>query len=271
MDTTPRKVYTVDDLARLWDETVRRIVENHEARIRVLEQRQSVKQTVVSAVVSVIAAVATIFASGCALPEPQKPKTQGELAESVVRLELYADGEFQGLGTAWFVRPDVLATAAHVCETGFVHAFEVGGEPQFASVLYDRDSNPYEFNWDIHYPDLGAAEGPCLLQVISEYRGTPLRLRGQVKVRHPPLDAEVVSFYGFPEGLRGKAEGFLTDEEDGYLVATDFPAWFGASGSAVIGEDGQVVGIVSAIFPGSSITLIIPVEAVWDAVREAGV
>lgn len=65
-----------------------------------------------------------------------------------------------------------------------------------------------------------------------------------------PAQGDVVFVHGNPNGLKdllrvGRVAGW-----NGDVMALDLLGWFGDSGAAVWNEDGRIVGVVSAMYPG---------------------
>lgn len=182
-----------------------------------------------------------------------------------------------GIGTGWFFDWEgdraVIMTAGHVCtNVGEVKKnigvtsvkFKVtvrGGDEYDATVLYDHDTR---------------FDDTCVLGVEGYTPPVVMRLYwGDTDT----LDfGQPVWYVGYPTGMLGTFDGRIsgymeesleTEFELGYLLA-NIDTWYGASGSALLNEDGQVVGLLSAVHMSfHHIAYFVPVEYLREA-RKVG-
>ena len=214
---------------------VKAAVADHEARIRVLERKNMKVSAVVSGVVSIIVALAALFGTGCAAPRVNAGTLSREATTQVRAVGLTPYGVRGWSGTGWYIASEgdrsVIATAGHVCASEMLTLYEVS-DGTLALPIYDHDED---------------ANDVCLLEVMTKSR--PLKL-GSV-----PDIGDAVTYTGYPDGVLGTYHGEVSgiDPEDG-LVLVSIPAYFGASGSAVLDDKtGRVVGMLvmgDPNFPG---------------------
>lgn len=207
-------------------------VNDHEARIRVLERKNMAASAIVSGVVSVIVALVAAFGAGCAVPQ----KDPGTLSrEATVEIEVvslsWGGGSGSGSGTGWYIATDgersIIATAGHVCDTG----------PEDA-VVYTTSDGAVAF--PIYDHDEWKTDDVCLLQVFRASR--PLRVGGV-----PDL-GDKVFYTGYPAGTLGTYHGEVSAVEEEGVVLVSVPTYPGASGSAVMDEStGRVVGMLVVV------------------------
>lgn len=144
----------------------------------------------------------------------------------------------EGYATGWYIASDsersVIATAGHVCDAGLVY-----GVSQVVSLEDDYEAveeEAYAF-YDI---DEAPSTDVCLLVVNH-----PAPAVLPIAEVEPTADAPV-HYTGYPSGTRGSYTGTVenVNPETGTILL-NIPGFFGASGSAVLNGDGEVVGVLS--------------------------
>lgn len=189
-------------------------------------------KTILALILSTALALSGVAGCNYAMQNARNATEEIE-AQVVIIPELGDFGALRWTGTGFYFSTQgaysVVATAGHVCqgtealELGLPKpTYMVGDLPGY--VIYDHDNAPED---DI-----------CLLLVEAP---------AQV-VLTPADDVDVgqrVFYVGYPNGTRGTYEGLVerVDSESGSLVS--IPGYFGASGSAMLDNNGRVVGVVS--------------------------
>ena len=151
------------------------------------------------------------------------------LKKSVTPVAVLVAGSLMNIGTAFAVTPDLVATAAHVCDS-------------------DRPMFIKTFPAEIEALDRG--EDLCLLRVNSH------GLRVMQLRRYAPEFGEHLYVFGGPIGKPNiLTEGYASDrvwlplgEYSGYRVKMSVPAFGGNSGGPVLDDNGRVVGVLVAGF-----------------------
>lgn len=207
-------------------EDIKDSVADHETRIRALERKNMKASAVVSGVVSIVVALATLFASGC-VPAKSANTMSRESSLQVQAVGLTDYGLAGWSGTGWYIATDgqysVIATAGHVCEGSSLTSMYGTSDGNDAIVIYDHD----EYQVD----------DVCLLLV--EAKGIPLRIGGV-----PAEDARL-TYTGYPNGTRGTYHGEVSGFSEGGVVDVSIPAYYGSSGSAVLDDStGTVIGML---------------------------
>lgn len=213
------ELYLLDEIKKL----ILAVTDGHEARIRVLERKMSLRNAVISGVVSVVVALATaLIASGCVAPAARGPvaptPAQYVTTEAAtVRVDL-PDG---GHGTGFWISRGLVMTAGHACPaTGDDRVGDLDAVPVFVS------RKPA--------PDLcvlavqGAPEHPVLAFAASE-----------------PEPGAAVWYVGYPDATLNLLTGRFIGHEAGVIRAS-IPSYPGTSGSALMNEAGEVVGVIVA-------------------------
>ncbi len=207
-------------------EDVKAAVTDHEDRIRVLERKNMKVSAVVSGIVSVIVALATLFAGGCAHSKSANTLSR----EATIRVDAVGITDFgfgAWAGTGWYIATDgqysVIATAGHVCEGSSITTLYGTSDGHDAVVIYDHDESQ--------------VDDTCLLLVKGAH--APLSIGGV-----PAGDAKV-TYTGYPNGTRGTYHGEVAGVRDNGVVDVSVPAYFGSSGSAVLDDStGKVIGML---------------------------
>jgi hypothetical protein len=243
-------VYTVKDLVERWEAALEKVLVEHEARISSLEKKSrrlaDMRSVVVAGVTALVASVSALF-FGCAPPPPREmpspPSVLDPMRASTVSVLDAEDFEF--IGTGWYLAPDLVVSAGHVCEEELHMVENLNGSRHFALVLHS---------------DGGLATDLCILAVPGA-SGIPLLLADGT-----PSPGTPVRFFGYPAGYPGYGAGPITGHESGLTVIA-MTAWFGTSGSAVVDDRGRVVGVLVRIVPGSGLAFAVPVETLREALE----
>lgn len=144
----------------------------------------------------------------------------------------------EGYATGWYIASDsersVIATAGHVCDPGLV--YEVSQVVSLDDNYEAVEEEAYAF-YDI---DEAPSTDVCLLVVNH-----PAPAVLPIAEVEPTADAPV-HYTGYPSGTRGSYTGTVenVNPETGTILL-NIPGFFGASGSAVLNGDGEVVGVLS--------------------------
>lgn len=203
-------------------EDVKAAVTDHEARIRVLERKNMKVSAVVSGIVSIIVALATLFAGGC-VPAPTASTLSREATVQVEVVGLTEYGVAGWSGTGWYIADHILATAGHVCEGSTLYTTYSTSDGQDATVIYDHDTY--------------GVDDVCLLYVDK-----PGKVLG---IGAMPADGDLVMYTGYPSGTRGTYHGEVSGIEEDGTILVSIAAYGGASGSAVLDEEtGRVIGML---------------------------
>lgn len=163
--------------------------------------------------------------------------------QSVVVLEPADDvGRATGVGTGFFVAPDVIATNLHVIEGSWAIA---------ARTVVPQMTVPIEGL-------LGMDRASDIALLKSKQRGTPL-----VLVPGEPEMGSTAYVVGNPRGLEGSFSAGVVSavrrEGTELFIQITAPISPGSSGSPVLGEDGDVVGIAAAsVRDGQNLNLAVP-------------
>lgn len=200
-----------------------------------------------------------LCAGGCYLPSQKYPEP-GEIQSvraAVVEIEgtyivrdpimqlFDGDGpDFQATGS--FILPGRVLTAGHVCDDD--------------NVSYEAtDANGKRFKltkWKSHF-ELGTND-VCVLNAVDYTSAVYLPLANS-----DPELGDFAWYVGFPNGMLYESEGRIGGLTDGALV-TSVPGYPGASGSALLNDRGEVIGVFSAYHVDfSSMTFFTPVSKVW--------
>lgn len=210
--------------------------EDHEARIRVLEtttkRRYHLQSAAVSGVVAVLVAAITAL-SGCALPKPDGPHPNARDLEMVVLIE-----GLKTFGTAFFIGPETLVTAGHVCKDPAL-TFEVGGS-EYLAVPSVVSQDP-----DVCVLDVWGYAAPHWFQLGVD-----------------PKKGDHVWYAGFPRGLPMADTGVVVAPTQ---VAVTVER--GASGAPIV-KDGRVVGLVSMVYPEfPHVAWVVPVSEIQEVMQ----
>lgn len=185
---------------------------------------------------AVFVAAALLF--GCAANEPRRPNFAAVTEVNAAAVVAVGDNAILGnwTGTGWYIATDgnnsVIATAGHVCAargdliSGFatVVLAVYSTEEADAYQIYDHDTDP---------------DDVCLLY-------SPVAAPDVIRIGADPNSGDPVSYVGYPNGMLGAFNGTLIGQEEtqGFLIAS-IPAYYGASGSAVLNERGEAIGLLS--------------------------
>ena len=201
---------------------------------------------------------------------------------SAFRLRVYVGGSGQAgaaaqllsQGTAWLVAPDVLATAFHVVGKLERRRFFHEGLPdvQYRVVVSEDERGEHEQPVQPlccdYYADV------ALLRVTQTIPGSPLPLRGSLTnatggtwtARGYPrfMKGRPFTLSGRITDLRGDTSNsalqLLVDQDTRATGGGDAP-WEGMSGSAIVDDHGQVVGVLTQVTEG--------VATAWGAAMPA--
>lgn len=209
---------------------VDRVAEVLGARIEVVEGKLSFKNMIVSAVIAIATVIATSFAAGCTAPDVQFPSRQEmtRADKATVKVE-GVDASGSWTGTGWFSAPDKMTTAGHVCEEDALFSFtDYKGQPGLAYPVMDSDTDPYDI---------------CTMQVVG-YEPTVWLETADTK----PKKWDPVYYVGYPNGELTVQDGYVVGYQEDYLRVA-IAAYPGASGSALLNTDGEVVGVLSRFYP----------------------
>lgn len=172
------------------------------------------------------------FPKAAAAPVPVEPRD--------ATVFIHISGEYsEGYATGWYIATNdeyaVVATAGHVCDAGETYAISAGPArfEVFPDLAQERQAYPFYDHDDPPVDDV------CLLVV-------PGRAPAVLPVAHEyPAPGSAVGYTGWPSGTRGSYTGTVEQVENDGVILLNIPSYFGASGSAVVNADGQVVGILS--------------------------
>lgn len=165
-------------------------------------------------------------AKGVETPEAVHPR------DARVFIHMTGD-EGEGYATGWYIATDgtnsVIATAGHVCERDYVYGIA-------SDLDHLEDEVPA---YDFYDLDRAPSADICLLSIAQ---GAPAVLP---IASESPLPDSVIRYSGFPDGVAGSYSGTVEEVADDGTILANIPGYFGASGSAVVNEAGEVVGILS--------------------------
>jgi V8-like Glu-specific endopeptidase len=194
-----------------------------------------------------LALLASVLTACASIPPVAKPSPSDQAASvRLLRLDYDGDGAMDGYCTAWALVPRVWATAGHCADN------EDGG----VTVPFVMTRGvPAEGHWvAVMTPESGV--DAAVFTSTASGPGLPLAVT-------VPAFGDRVHYIGFPEGHYGVYEGLWAgpdNTEGGEVMFTGF-AWGGASGSPVMNEAGEVVGILVSGYRGRPYTYITPVAA----------
>lgn len=192
---------------------------------------------------------------GCGLPKHTAAPTVTDARHATVFVEAMTEDEGWS-GTGWYAYSDgktsLVVTAGHVCEVGAKTTVEdYDGIVKNATVVVDS-------------PD-GSDDDTCVLSVEG---AAPYVLRLGTS---DDLDyGDHLYYVGFPAAQIAVVSGAYAGRDARPRLICSVWGYFGASGSAVLGPDGKVVGLLVAINPRfPQTTLAVPVEVVRGYVVQA--
>lgn len=221
------------------------------------------KGAVVSVVRGSVGVLVATIASclGCALPKQVvAPKfevvaTKARIATVQVSVELEDDA---WTGTGWYVYTDgaksLVVTAGHVCEPGATYKVEEAGGGVYAGTAV-VDSAEYDA-----VPD----DDTCVISVEHRAPATlKLAIDSELSYGDP------LGYVGFPGGQIAVIQGRYAGTT-GFRLICSVWGYYGASGSALLNEQGEVVGLLVSINPKfPQTTFAVPVEVVRRYVAQA--
>lgn len=155
-------------------------------------------------------------------------------------------------GTGSFIDDHLILTAGHVCDEGIITIKTYDGEEHSAVVVKNLYRNG-------GYDALTGLPGTDVCVMATTGRA-PAKLRIG-RSDNLPFGSRVW-YVGYPENrlalFTGHVSGYTTDEEH---LTVAINGWFGASGSALLNERGDIVGILSQTGTGNGVVLMfVPVE-----------
>lgn len=194
-----------------------------------------------------VLAVALSLGLGCGA-RPHTPAEKAQAATWPVAVVSVFGG---GKATAWYVDDHLAVTAGHVCMFGNDANYTVGDARAWPiAVDYDTDV--------------------CVLATESE---APAVLR--LATRAPELGDDLV-YVGYPQGARVMGHGTAAecksqDDETVQSLCALIPGTWGSSGSAVLNDRGDVVGLVSQFYgyPGSPVIELATAEEIRAVLADA--
>lgn len=200
---------------------------------------------------------------GCALPKKVAAPTVTDVRRATVLVEAEL-GEDSWSGTGWYVYTDgahsLVVTAGHVCEEGAKYTIEdYSGEHFAAIVLVDSDNT--------NDPE---PSDTCVLVSGSEQSPNPAPYTLRLGASDGLDYGDRLFYVGFPGSQIAIVDGMYAGRDERPRLVMSVWGYFGASGSAVLGPDGTVVGMLVAInphFPQTSFA--VPVETVRAYVAKA--
>lgn len=206
---------------------------------------------------SVVVGVMVASCVACALPKhAEAPSLQGKATQArkaTVFVAVESDEE-AWTGTGWYVYTDgsrsLVVTAGHVCEGGA--AFEIeefGGDTFPATLVVVSDE----------------VDDTCVLSVAHK-APTTLSLGTSDDLGY----GDSLIYVGYPAGQIAVVTGAYAGRDERPRLIMSVWGYFGASGSAVLGPDGKVVGMLVALNPRfPQTTFAVPVETVRGYVVQA--
>jgi hypothetical protein len=186
---------------------------------------------------SLLAALLLASAPAC-MPKVYKPDFYSNVqVKADATVSVFATSQSTGwTGSGWYIsslgNTSVLATAGHVCnQPGFqlsgtmlpvtVESVHYTAGELDAYPVYDQDTDP---------------DDVCLLFVNHAAPGV-------IRVADSVETGQSVHYVGYPDGVLGAYQGWVAGFDDGFTVISA-PGYFGASGSAVVNDDNQAVGML---------------------------
>lgn len=238
-----------------------KISTDHEARIRALENRHTLKTGILSFLTAVVTAVATVLASGCYIPEPQHPTPADKVEAGQATVKIHGKdptdiwgAEWTGTGT--FIEPDLILTAGHVCEPeAFYMAETSDGTMVLVAPVVDVDEGP---GGDVCLMHTFMYDSPAVMDLADA----------------PAQFGDKVWYVGYPYGYLNSYEGTASrvvlpsDGREAALVGyqgMSLAGYPGSSGSAVLNERGEVVGVI--VMGVTDLMFATPLWQVKDALK----
>jgi len=194
---------------------------------------------------------------GCVPPKGPVVPSFTSMATKARRATVFVTAELETeawTGSGWYVYTDgvksLIVTAGHVCEPGATYTIEeAGGEVFVATGLVDSDVN-------------NDVDDTCVL--VVEHEAPETLVLGNSK--HLGYGDDLF-YVGFPAGQIAVVDGHYAGRDETPHLLCSVWGYFGASGSAVLGADGKVVGMLVAINPRFPQTIFaVPVETVREYV-----
>ncbi len=168
--------------------------------------------------------------------------------DSTVRLIGYNEkGEIQGGGTGFVIAVDDqgswIITNKHVCMMSLMNQAEV-----------KKSEGVFRFIPIVAVPRRGRPSGAAVTRIAQNSDlcliRTELKFKKPLKIAKKIKKGDEIVTFGFPGGKaevnRGKYLG-TTGEALQFYSHTDAKIWYGASGSAAVNSNGEVVGVMSNI------------------------
>lgn len=189
--------------------------------------------------------------TSCVRPAAKYPAPADAARAYKATVEIVVRTPLGGIrGTGWFLEDGVVVTAGHVCLPGAMSVTLYDGSEHVAKIEY-----------------VSPISDVCVLSTTADApeHFSLARQRAADMVFGTP-----VWYVGYPSGVLALGEGRVSGlTKDGNL-AVSVPGWFGASGSALLDEHGDVVGVLSALGTGNGfVILFVPVEALDEALGAA--
>lgn len=206
---------------------------------------------------SVVVGAVVASCVACALPKHTAAPSLQDKATRAREATVFVVAELDGdawSGTGWYVYTNgsrsLVVTAGHVCEEGATFEVEEFGGDTFPATLVVVS---------------GEVDDTCVLSVAHK-APTTLSLGTSDDLDY----GDSLVYVGFPASQIAVVTGVYAGRDDRPRLIMSVWGYFGASGSAVLGPDGKVVGMLVAINPRfPQTTLAVPVEVVRGYVAQA--
>ena len=196
--------------------------------------------------------------------EPDLPTLYRQTSPAVVWIGAVDEwsSEQKWQGTGFFVTPNLIATAGHVCEN--TELFEV--------MFSDGTRAKADF---VHMESLDRCDVGFIWLRSEHRKDRPyFNLDTEIEI------GEDLIILGYPHGLNNgvtltKGVVSLFNRNEPYfgtklVVHTDAAAWYGNSGGPVIDMDGEVVGIlIGKSLEGDNFSFVTPAQLVKFAMQKA--
>lgn len=185
-----------------------------------------------------------------AATEAKKKQVIENLLNATVKLTVTTpDGKPIYGGTGFVIKTDSegswIVTNKHICIGAMIDKSYLGNEEglqTFRPILAQGRKTPIDF---VAINRVSQNQDLCLLRSKRQYK-TVLPIAAKIS------KGEKIYTFGFPLGIPEFNAGKITEIMSGtklyFYNASDAKVFYGASGSAVINEKGEVVGVVQGIY-----------------------